>query len=87
MSKFRENRFFGQKLFNFRIIVTFICHFLMSNIFDESFKWENRIQREIWHGMTIKKHYEFYFRWLEDSVIDVLTNLFEFQPSKLETLF
>ena len=55
MSKFRENRFFGQKLFNFRIIVTFICHFLMSNIFDESFKWENRIQREILHGMTILK--------------------------------
>ena len=54
MSKIRENRFFGQKLFNFRIIVTFICHFWMSNIFDESFKWENRIEREIWHGMATK---------------------------------
>ena len=33
------------------------------------------------------KNHEFYFRWSEISVVNIGTNLFDFQPSKLETLF
>ena len=67
MSKIRENRFFGQKLFNFRIIVSYLSSFgwvifLMSHS-------NGKIGYKEKSGMTI--FVAFYFRWLQSSLTDI----------------